>query len=135
MSKGSGRKISSTSLLLALFLGGFAGALHLYMRFSNNTQGEMFDSSGHVDLAYCVLMFLAVFVPIFVVMAIGGFFHCIAVAVCPDADGGRQAGSVYQQMLASPDTDIQQVALPQFIASISGALGQCGGHKRSLLAT
>lgn len=44
----------------------------------------------------------------------------------PVAGAGRQAGSTYQQMLASPDSDTQQAALSQFIGSIGGALGQGG---------
>ena len=44
----------------------------------------------------------------------------------PVADAGRQAGALYQQMLNSPDTDIQQGALPQFVSSIDAAVGQTG---------
>jgi hypothetical protein len=44
----------------------------------------------------------------------------------PVAEAGRQAGAVYQQMLTSTDTDIQQAALPQFMSSIGAAVGQAG---------
>jgi hypothetical protein len=44
----------------------------------------------------------------------------------PVATAGRDAGAIYQQMLMSPDTDIQQAALPQFIGSISASVGQGG---------
>lgn len=44
----------------------------------------------------------------------------------PVAEAGRQAGAIYQEMLASHDPDIQQAALPQFVASIGGAISQGG---------
>ncbi len=53
----------------------------------------------------------------------------------PVAAAGRDAGSLYLQMLASPDPDVQQAALPQFIGSINGAVGQVGlrlSEKRQL---
>ncbi len=44
----------------------------------------------------------------------------------PVAEAGRQAGAIYQQMLTSPDPDIQQAALPQFVTSIGAAISQGG---------
>ncbi len=44
----------------------------------------------------------------------------------PVAEAGRQAGAIYQQMLTSPDPDIQQAALPQFVSSINATVGQTG---------
>lgn len=44
----------------------------------------------------------------------------------PVADAGRQAGTLFRQMLASPGTDLQQAALPQFVSSINAAVGQAG---------
>ena len=73
--------------LPAAFLGTLAGVLHLYMRFSNNAQGEMFDGSGHVDLAYSGLMFFAAFVPVFGAVLLAGavmaFFLSLFVALMP----------------------------------------------------
>jgi hypothetical protein len=45
-------------ILLATVLAVAAGVCHLYMRFANNTQGEMLDGHGHVDLVYSALPFL-----------------------------------------------------------------------------
>ena len=42
------------------------------------------------------------------------------------AGAGRQAGLQYQQMLSSPDPDVQQAALPQFVTSINAAVSQGG---------
>jgi hypothetical protein len=71
----------------ATFLGMLAGVLHLYVRFSNNTRGEMFDGSGHVDLAYSGLMFFAAFVPVFGAVLLAGvvlaFFLSLFVALMP----------------------------------------------------
>jgi hypothetical protein len=44
----------------------------------------------------------------------------------PVAAAGREAGTLYRQMLASPDPDLQQAALPFFIGSIGGAISQGG---------
>lgn len=72
--------------ILALFLGAGAGALHLYMRFANNTQGEMFDGAGHVDLAYCALIFLTTFIPTFGIVIVCGFVVMLPLLFSPRKD-------------------------------------------------
>jgi H+/Cl- antiporter ClcA len=52
------------SVTIATLFGFLAGGLHLYLRFLNNTQDEMYTASGHVDLPYAALLFFVVFIPI-----------------------------------------------------------------------
>jgi len=53
-----------TPVLNATVLGSLAGILHLYLRFLNNSQGEMYDDAGGVDIPYTALLFLTAFVPV-----------------------------------------------------------------------
>lgn len=65
-------KAATWVIAIAILAGMCAGILHLFMRFANNTQGEMFDDAGHVDLAYSTILFLVAFVPVFVAIAVSG---------------------------------------------------------------
>jgi len=51
-------------LLNATVLGSLAGALHLYLRFLHNGQGEMYGDTGTADLPYAAILFFAAFVPV-----------------------------------------------------------------------
>lgn len=57
-------KSSHLPAIAAALSGSLAGALHLYLRFLNNTQGEMYNASGYIDLPYAALLFFAAFVPV-----------------------------------------------------------------------
>lgn len=57
---------------VAFLLGAAAAFLHLYMRFDHNSQGEMFNAAGRVDLSYAALLFFAVFIPVFGIATLCG---------------------------------------------------------------
>jgi hypothetical protein len=56
--------------MLATLFALAAGALHLYMRFDHNSQGEMF-STGRIDLFYSGELFLLAFVSVWLITLIG----------------------------------------------------------------
>jgi hypothetical protein len=63
---------------IANLLGGAAGVLHLYVRFLNNSQGEMYLPSGGVDFIYAgelfALAFVVVWLLTFTPLAVFGLF-------------------------------------------------------------
>lgn len=73
-------------VVAAIVFGICAGALHLYMRFSNNTQGEMFDRSGHVDIGYSALLFLTAFAPVFCIALVCGAAVVFLIGACREKD-------------------------------------------------
>jgi hypothetical protein len=54
------------AILLATILAVAAGVCHLYMRFANNTPGEMYRIDGGIDYFYSAELFLFVFIPVWV---------------------------------------------------------------------
>lgn len=74
MAKAIRARVFWASALVAAVLGVAAGVLHLYIRFANNTQGEMYDRMGNVDIPYCLLLLLVAFAPVFAAV----FLSCLA---------------------------------------------------------
>jgi hypothetical protein len=74
-------KSSLLPAIAAALSGSLAGGLHLYLRFLNNTQDEMCNAHGHIDLPYAALLFFAAFVPVCLAVFVTSFIFVRLVKV------------------------------------------------------